>query len=440
MPDSSKAEPSVPKPENLFVALLPPWSRSRAQTIMKKSDGERARLLHRVIARENARVRIRTAIIVLPASLLLIHAAPISEPPWYVAVSASLGLTLLACSALTCLPSRLETAALETLSQGEDILYIGPLLAALQKRNLSEPMREKVKQALARLLPHCTQEVFERLTLIQRRSLTGILEDELRPGHLRLHLAVLNLLGQWGERGRLGVLYRYATEEATHPEVRTVARECVEQMCHRLHFGALHRIPEYSEKLLSQLRAIGINAFFDYQVCATCIMALRRMVPQLTADNYKSVLSENHRDLLYQLLIERSLYGNYRYGKNELFLEIIAAAGRLRDTRAIRFLQIIALNEVPTVNAKQMRAAARETIRILEAEVEKERESRTLLRGAASPATQAAHLLRAMPVVSQTAPDELLRPAVVQNELLPFGQGSRSEAEADVLIRHLDSR
>jgi hypothetical protein len=439
MPDPSKTEKPRPKPENLFVALLPSWSRTRAQAIMNKGNGESARLLNRVIARENARIRIRTAIIVLPTSLLLIRAAPISEPPWYVAVLASIGLTLMASYALTCLPSRLETVAMETLSQGEDLLYIGPLLAALQKRNLNEPMRERIKQALARLLPHCTQQVFDLLTPMQRRSLYGILDDEVRPCHLKLHLAVLSLLGQWGDRRCLGVLYRQATEEAANPDVRTAARDSVEQMCRRLNFGALHRMPEYSERLLSQLRAIGMNAFFDYQVCATCIMALRRMVPQLTPDNYKSVLSEDHRDRLYQLLTERSLYGTYRYGKDELFLEIIAAAGRMRDIRAISFLQIIALNEAPTVGAKQLRASARETLRLLEAEVEKEKESRTLLRGALSPAAQATQLLRAAPTASVTAPDELLRSAAAEQRS-PVDPASRSEAGTDLLLRNLDSR
>jgi hypothetical protein len=46
MPDPSKIDTPRPKPENLFVALLPSWSRTRALAIMKKSNSSAPLLLH----------------------------------------------------------------------------------------------------------------------------------------------------------------------------------------------------------------------------------------------------------------------------------------------------------------------------------------------------------------------------------------------------------
>ncbi len=433
--DPLKTEPSVPKPANLVVAFMPSWRRAEAKAILDKSDGASARLLARLIARENARIRIRAALVVLPASLLLIRAAPIPEYSWYISLLVSVCLTLATSTALTCLPSRLETVALETLSQGGEVQYIGPLLEVLQRQNLNDVLREKIKQALARLLPQCTQKVFDQFTPLQRRSLCGILSYDLRDSNRTLHLAVFRILGQWGDRTCLGILYHQATGEATIPLVQTAAQDSVEQMGRRLSFGSLYRIPEYTDKLLPQLHPNGLT-YLDYQLCATCIMALRQMVPQLTLHNYKHVLSEDHRDGLYRLLTERSLYGNYRYGKYELFLEIIAAAGRLRDMRATSFLQIVALTEAPTFGAKQLRTAARDTLRLLEAEGEKEKESRTLLRSAAAPTSQAGELLRPVaPSASATLPLQLLRPANAQEERLPFDQVFPLEAEVNVLIQ-----
>lgn len=422
--ESLETDQPLPKPENLVIALSPPWKRAAMQTHLDRRDGTTARLLSRLVLKEDARTRLQTAFVVLPTTLILIRLAPISQPSWPVSVLLSACLTLTVASALTCRPSRLEEAALETLVRGESAQYIGPCLEVLQTRNLNAPMRDKILQALGRLLPQCTQEIFDQFTPLQRHSLNELANCDQRDNYVPLHLAMLNILGQWGDTASLGIVYRQATMETTHALLRRAARENVEQISRRLDFGTLKHIPEYVGRLGPQLYPTGI----DYKECGICIMALRRLVPQLTPENVKSVLSESQRDSLYELLVKRSLYGNHRYGKDELFLEIIAAAGRLQDTRAIRALQETARSGAPTNEAKRLRAAAGETCRALQACLEKQKESRVLLRGASPPAHPEEELLRAAPAIADTtAPQELLRVAAPQEN-----RAAESEAASDL--------
>lgn len=59
-----------------------------------------------------------------------------------------------------------------------------------------------------------------------------------------------------------------------------------------------------------------------------------------------------------------------------------------------------------------LRALAEETVRVLETEIDHEKESKSLLRGASAPIPSGEDLLRAAGgSAPETAPDELLRPA-----------------------------
>jgi hypothetical protein len=172
----------------------------------------------------------------------------------------------------------------------------------------------------------------------------------------------------------------------------------------------------------------------------TSVLALQQFLPDLQPDTCHSVLSERQRDRLYQLLMLPLMVNQDRYGINEVQEELLRTAQRLGDTRALGSIRKIAFVGGATPAIRRISAMARETLRILEAQVEKEKESRTLLRGASSPAGQPHELLRAAaPAEATTAPNELLRASNAEQERAPFKVELPEESKV-ALLRQMEDR
>lgn len=340
MPDSLELENPTRQIENV-IALLPPKIRDKAHDILNQSGARQVQLLTRVISKERAKRRLRAKATALPGSLLLAASLLTTRSHTFGGYSAALGLSglsLLALSATTLLPSRLEKAAREALLQSEETSSIGPLLEGLHKG--SPAVRAQARERLIRLLPQITPETFRKLTSDQRGYLYAAVNHVQRSGDLDLTLSVLIALQEAGDERCLGAVYRLAVREAATEDelaVRDAARDCIERLYARLDFGPLESLPRHISSISAGLR-VGSADFQDY---VTSLLTLSRLLPQLTPANYERILSANHCSQLYGLLLLYAAAGSgmYWYRRRDLHLEIVRTAERMGDTRAIDILQ-----------------------------------------------------------------------------------------------------
>ena len=313
---------------------------------------------------------------------------------------------------------------------------IGALLETLQISHLPPALRKKSKQLLIGLLLSLTTEDADLLTPVQRQQLYRNLNYMQRDSEMELRLATVAALLQVGDQNCLGVLYALASGEATTPTARTVrqaARDCIERLQFRLDFAPVSKIAEYTGTLIHQMQSEA----GDPQISVTCMLALRQLLPRLEPTSYRSILSERDRDRLYQLLLMPSwLFNQNHYGISEVQEEILHTAQRLADTRALASVRKVAFAQIPNPAARHLYTLARKTLTLLEAQVEREKESKTLLRGASDPANPARELLRAAaPGDATTASDELLRASVPYSER-PSAKTVLSEESPKALLPH----
>jgi hypothetical protein len=269
-------------------------------------------------------------------------------------------------------------------------------------------LRTKAKASLLRLLPHVTPEICQRLPPRQRGYLYDLLSYQDRNKDMELRLAALTALRQAGDRTCLGAVYLLAAGDASTPAAQTVqtaANECLDHLLAHLDFSPLKSLPRYIDSAYAQMRRDGV----DLQVYATCLLNMRQLLRQLTPANYQNILVDSQRDNLYRLLLPRpSPNPGHPVGKRELDLEIVRTAARLADTRAIKAFTLFARN--PSSGDRSVQAAVREALPALEALVEGEKESQTLLRGTAAPDAHPEELLRAtVPDTFAADPKELVR-------------------------------
>ena len=340
MPDPLELEEQISNVEQ-FVALLPPKVRKKARGILSQGGDRSVQLLTQVIAKERAKRRTRAKVTALPGSLLLVGSLVVAVRSGVLSgLSAALGLSglpLLAFTLLTRLPTRLEKAAQEVLSQSEETLSIGPDLAGL--RSLNPAHRTRAKENLITLLPQMSPENFQQLTLSQRGCLYGTLNYAKRHTDLDLHVSVLGALSRAGDKSCLGVVYLLATGDTGSDiaaVLRKAARNCIGHLLARLDFGPLENLAEHIVSIDVQVRAEKA----DLRVYAASMLTLRRLLPQLTTSNYGSILSANHRNQLYRLLMVYASSGSshFRYGRRELLLEIVRTAERVGDAGALDVL------------------------------------------------------------------------------------------------------
>lgn len=396
-----------------LLALLPPNQRESFAAILGNDDAECHRLLTETIAGGVARLRTLTAGLTASVFLFLFIAyeTGLEEVNWPILLTIVGGIYMLMLIALGSPPGRSEAIALEIAIQSDDIGSISPLLEGLKIRKLPPRLRTKTKLALTGMLLRLTEAEANALTITQRKQLCRFLWYIQRDTECELRLAVLKVLEQLRDKSLLGHVYQLATGEAstrTAETVRQAARVSLENMLARIDFGLIERIPEYTERLIRQMQSEGT----EVKDVAECMLALRKLLPLLTAENYRSVLTERNRDRLYGLLIMHLQQSDRQYSGDEALLEIVRAAGRIGDTRALPSIKKITVWPATTTAAKRLRSASREIVRLLELQVVKEKESRTLLRGSSAPDPLPAELLRpTIPAISDVAPKELLRAA-----------------------------
>jgi len=403
-----------------LLALLPEKEREETAAILAQNDGRSLQLLTDIIVSEHTNRRTRALLLVGPGAIIwiaLLISVVQETTPWPLKIAGLAGTLMLALSPLTSIPTAREKAAVEAIVLNEDKHSIGALLEVVQIFNLPGDLYLKSKQLLIRLLKSLTPTDCALLTPAQHRQLHHLLNYIQRDADLALRLAAIAALQQIGDHQCLGVLYALASGEAatsTAQTVRQAAQDCLERIRCRLDFAPAARIPEYTEVLIHQLQSEAI----DNQICATSLLAIRQLLPQLNTTNVHRILSERDRDRLYQLLVLPAWLP--RYGLLELQEEILRTAHRLVDTRALVSVRKVAFVQIPHPAAKQLRMVARETLQLLETQVEREKESRTLLRGASAPTSPSGELLRAaVSPESTTAPSELLRSSLPQEELTP---------------------
>jgi hypothetical protein len=439
MTERSDIESRSSKIEGL-LALMPRRHREETAAILEKNDAGSLELLANIIASEHTNRRTRAFLMIAPGVLLVIGtllSMTNETVPWYTGAVEVSGFLLLALSPLTSIPSALEKAAAETAVLSGDKHSIGALLETLQLFHLPPALRKKSRQMLIHLLRSLTPEDADLLTPTQRSQLYRILNYIQRDSELELRLATIAALQQIGDQTCLGVLYALASgEAATHTAqtVRQAARDCMERLQFRLDFAPVSKISEYTDILIHQMQSEA----GDPQISATCILALRQLLPQIDMTNYRSLLSERDRDRLYHLLVLPSwLFHQNRYGINEVQEEILRTAYRLADTRALASVRKIAFVQISNPAARHMRTTARQTLHLLEAQVEREKESKTLLRGASAPADRAQELLRAAaPAETAIAPTELLRASLSRPERPPAQIVLPTEESKAALLQH----
>ncbi|MCW3095591.1 MAG: hypothetical protein JWL77_1209 [Chthonomonadaceae bacterium] len=436
LPDSENRPTKIAK----LLTLVPEKHRAETASVLEKNDAASLQLLTNIISSEHANRRTRALLLITTGALLWIGilVCVVNEmAPWYLGIAGFVGTLMPALSPLTSVPTALERAAVETAVLSSEKHSIGALLETLQLFHLPPALRKKSRQTLIHLLRSLTPEDADLLTPTQRSQLYRNLNYIQRDSELELRLATIAALQQTGDQTCLGVLYALASgEAATHTAqtVRQAARDCMERLQFRLDFAPVSKISEYTDILINQMQSEAS----DPQISATCMLALRQLLPQIDTTNYRSLLSERDRDRLYQLLVLPSwLFSQNRYGINEVQEEILRTAHRLADTRALASVRKIASVHIPHPAAKQMRTTARQTLHLLEAQVEREKESKTLLRGASAPADRDQELLRAAsPAETATAPTELLRASLPHPERLPVQIVLPTEESKAALLQH----
>lgn len=400
--------------EKLLV-LLPSAKRTEAAALLERNDAQSRQMLKAIVQKEQRGRRMRAGLLLTSGiALCLLGFFHIFNPsaPWYMSLAGIGGLVLTLLSPLTRMPTRLEQAALEVVVLNTDKQNIGTLLEAIEVFALPAPLQMQSRQALISMLHSLTPEDAALLSPADRSQLARHLNYAHRDDDLELRLAAMTALQNVSDPTSLGTIFKLAIgEAATHTAqtVRQAARDHMEHLLTRLDFGPLEAIPEHIQHLTRSLKSEEI----DFQVYAFRLLALRRLLPQLTAETYRGVLSEQQRDALYYLLTLSFGHVSYmdpnRVAANTLREVIIQTARRLRDVRALPALRN-AVDRSASQNFTPVRKLLQETLPLLEAQVEKEKESRTLLRGSSSPAPASTELLRAAaPAESNTAPGELLR-------------------------------
>lgn len=420
-----------------LLSLLPTRERGRLTEAIERGSGETLSFLAQILACESAARNSRATILCLLASLILaclIFRVPILlDLPLWVTQFGGLALgPLLAALALTSSPGRRERAAFDYLLRIEDRRSTGLLLERLHIGSSSD--RQRVGEVLEQRLPEFGSEDLQYLTSLQRQQLNGLLSASYPFDDLNLRLAAIGVVERLGGRDSLGTLYQIAAGEAAlkgDQTVRAAAQKCLYALQARLDFGGPEKIPEYLLRIGTPPNSPSSPA----TVYADNLYALIAVLPQLTPDNYRSLLSRADRNALFALLSRASL-GNYGYDHLKLYREVIGALARVGEIQSMNALRQVVVMEAPTDGAKQLRAAAKEALSVLRQQLEKEKVSKTLLRASSAPEARPEEMLRAAaPAESVTTPNELLRASVTSCESDVVHNGSSPGADADSVFQ-----
>lgn len=435
LPEHASQTATLSPHRRLLLSLVQKEEQRYFAESVDPGNAEALSVLARILARERARRKRRAALLSIVATLLGFCGAAflstLSDPaPAPVTFGSATALVALGLLAMYNPIGRLERAVCEYLLHLDDRRSIGLLLE--QRNVVSVIDRERLDRALMRLLPDVGPEEAAQLTSAQRSQFHRILGC-LYSSDLDLRLAIIAALARIGDRRDLGALYSVASAEAAtrgEQAVRTAAQKCLYDLQARLDFGKAESIPDCLRRICAPVNAQTTGHHTaTYFVDADSLYALISLLPQLTAPNYRQILSQQaDRDRLYSLLTP-AVIGSYGFDRVRLYREIVRTLERVGDTKAMSALRQVAVMEAPTDSARQLRAAAREALQVLRRQFEKEKIGKTLLRASAAPDTQSEELLRAAaPAESASEPNELLRASAPQQERGPITAAALSKA------------
>lgn len=429
-----------------LLALLPPDRRAEFAEALAHRDLHCGEMLTSLLNKEQAgRKRRRNLLILLAVALEGIAAFLLFPPsaPLIGAVCGVVGVALLIGAITVDAPTRLECAVLETAVQDNSKESIGVLLEEIHLSMLPTDLHQRMKKALTARLRSLTPEDAGLFTPIQRHKICRLFRHASLVSEPDLLFAALSALRHIGDHVCLGVIYSLATQEAYYrstQQLRQAAQHCLDKLGDRLDFGSLEKLPLYIQILRHQFQAEAIIP----QSYAQGMLALRRLLPQLTADNYEQILSPSDREQLYQLfaqalsspLMREKQFEASRYGTAALLEEILRTAQRLRDTRALPPLRRFSHYRTLPRDLEAIRPKVKEAEVLLEALAKLEQESAVLLRGATAPAQPAEDLLRPVAsAASTTDPAELLRAAPSQPIQQPLSLPTAQEPPSPPIQR-----
>jgi hypothetical protein len=415
-----------------LLSLLSAKDRERFLQSAERSATEALSILGQILVRERNRRNGRAAARFVSIFLFVIGVLVVAPWCWttdypvVAAMGVAIGVALpIANLAVRYNPvSRLERATLDYLLHLDDKRSVGVLLE--QRSCVTWAERDKIQKALIQLLPQLDTADMAGMTPAQQKLLYDIL-DWRQPCEVELRLAVIAALERIGERRSFEPLYLLASGQAATKEeqtLRTAAQRGLYTLQSRVDFGGPEHIPNHVSRYGAQLDS---QSRFVLQK-ADNLYGLLTLLPLLTPANYRQILSEAERDRLYALLTP-SIIGTYSYDRLKLYREIVRTAERFRDTRAMSALRRMAAMEAPTDAERQVRTAAREALQVLRKQVEKEKVSKTLLRGSFAPEAQPDELLRpAAPTENRTDPEEMLRASTPEQPRGPITTASLAEA------------
>jgi hypothetical protein len=299
----------------------------------------------------------------------------------------------------------------------DDARAVIPVLAALNVKPdgwtvTPSPLDEILISALLRLLSKLTDR--EVVTLLGTRSqdLYRLMYWANQRGLSDLAIAILRLIPALADRPGLVATARLILRDApTHAEqhVREKAREILPQLLERVDLGGVAALHGWINRLPTTVQDSTYQAQIEPQL--TAHLALMQLLPRISPTDYLA-LPQKDRQRIYLNLHNVDLPRL----KADYALVVLDLVRRSADVEALSTVYSL-INGDAATPYPQVRQAARDCVPILKAQFEKEKVSKTLLRGASAPQGTGDTLLRPAAGAPTTDPQLLLRANVENSNL-----------------------
>jgi hypothetical protein len=345
---------------------------------------------------------------------LLLAISPQSSPvPWWFLTPLGLDFMLMVYSAtrMEACGAKLSLVQVQIKAQLEavtDTRATVLLLNALRPTSvggdsLMGPLRGIIIATLTRLFADLNRE--EAAALIHSRG--EALADELNrsvTGYPDFVIAGLPLLPARPDRRGLILTAKFLWGEAptrNEQRVREAARKIFPQLLAEVDLGGIASLSGWINALIvHQEDTHATNA--SWSTLWLPYLAVMQLLPRMAPADYLK-LNQKVRQRLYSNLRVSTLF------KGEYSLVVLDMIRRSADVEALSTLHALINGEQYTSPYPEVRETTRACIPILQAQLEREKVSKTLLRGASAPEAAAETLLRAASTVTPTDPQLLLR-------------------------------
>jgi hypothetical protein len=284
----------------------------------------------------------------------------------------------------------------------QDPQAIGPLLEMLEAE---EPLHRAVIAALTRLLTHTNPQDAVALIGSRHDRLYQLLDYTMTIDHPELGAAILRLLPLLADRRALVWAARYIWWSTPGEQrSREAAHAALPLLLERVDLGGLPTLTDWIRRLPLNLKDPPM-----WEAILLPHLALMQILPQCTPEQFLMVSSRDRQRLYTNLrtFMMPRLKSDYAV----VVLDMVRRAADVEALSTVRDL-IDGLHSTPY---PRIRKAARECLPILKDEVERQKVSKTLLRGASAPQAAPDTLLRAASGAVDIDPQLLLRANVLQS-------------------------